>query len=325
MPTGPIRLSVVIPTWNAAELTSTAIHHLLKGGEGAASAELIIVDDGSEDGTAALIRSRFPGLTVIEHESNRGFGAAINTGFKAARGGFLGAVNNDVRVSWECLERLTGFLQAQPRAGAAAPLILNHAGQRQRVGFDFPRLPWGRRTWSASAEQNKPTDPRSLVLPYSAEYLRGACVVFNRAALQESGLFDEQFHMFAEEIDLFRRLFDMGWSAWVVPDVAATHVAGTSTRNHEDSLTAARFRQQSYRSMCLYYRKHHTWSTAAALRGMLAARVSGRVFGLLLPRLGGTEQPRSLREYLGYLTAVLRPCSSRPRAPSLPALARGDR
>ena len=112
MPTGPIRLSVVIPTWNAAELTSTAIHHLLKGGEGAASAELIIVDDGSEDGTAALIRSRFPGLTVIEHESNRGFGAAINTGFKAARGGFLGAVNNDVRVSWECLERLTGLLQA---------------------------------------------------------------------------------------------------------------------------------------------------------------------------------------------------------------------
>ena len=223
---------------------------------------MIVVDDGSKDETAGLIRSRFGAVQVIEHGVNRGFGAAVNTGFRAAKGGFLSAVNNDARVSWDCLERLVRFLQEHHGAGAAAPLILDGAGRGQRVGFDFPRPPWQRplrlARRSATARPEGGADA-----PYEAEYVRGACVVFRRAALDQAGLFDEQFHMFAEEIDLFRRLARVGWHAWVVPEATATHLAGVSTRNHSDPVVASRFRRQSYRSICLYYRKHHNWATAA--------------------------------------------------------------
>ena len=117
--------------------------------------------------------------------------------------------------------------------------------------------------------------------PYSAGYLKGACVVFARPALADVGLFDEQFHMFAEEIDLFNRLLSAGWTAWVLPEVHATHFGGLTTRNHSDPAKAKQFRLRSYRSMCLYYQKHHTWPTATVLRGLLATRLFGRFLGAL--------------------------------------------
>ncbi len=317
-----IRLSVVIPTWNAVDLVSEALEHLTKDGC-PPWAELIVVDDGSKDETAGLIRSRFGAVQVIEHGVNRGFGAAVNTGFRAAKGGFLSAVNNDARVSWDCLERLVRFLQEHHGAGAAAPLILDGAGRGQRVGFDFPRPPWQRplrlARRSATARPEGGADA-----PYEAEYVRGACVVFRRAALDQAGLFDEQFHMFAEEIDLFRRLARVGWHAWVVPEATATHLAGVSTRNHSDPVVASRFRRQSYRSICLYYRKHHNWATAAVLRGLLAARVSLRLVGSLLPTALRSGPRRSSAEHIACLAVVLRPCRSRPIEPSLPSVSGGD-
>ena len=250
---------------------------------------------------------------------NRGFGAAVNTGFKAARGVWLSAVNNDALVSWDCLKRLVRFLQTDHAAGAAAPLILDCAGRGQRVGYDFPRPPWQRllRLVRGAA---KARQPGSADAPYQAEYVRGACVVFRRAALEQAGLFDEQFHMFAEEIDLFRRFAQAGWHAWVVPEATATHLAGLSTRNHSDPTMATRFRRQSYRSICLYYRKHHNWATAAVLRGLLAGRVSLRLAGSLLPTCCRSGPRRRPAEHVGSLTAVLRPCVSRPIEPSLPSL-----
>ena len=164
-----------------------------------------MVDDGSQDGTAAQTQARFPQVQVVRHDVTRGFGAAVNTGFKAACGTFLAAVNNDALVAWNSLDRLVGFLRTHPDAGAAAPSILDRDGHNQRVGFDFPRPPWQR--LHAAVRGSRPTRGTGAPeAPYRAEYVRGACVIFKRAALQQAGLFDEQFHMFDEEIDLFRRL-----------------------------------------------------------------------------------------------------------------------
>ena len=92
-------LSVIIPTWNGRELTMAALEHLL-GSERSIVAEVLVVDDGSDDDTVDSVCRRFPGVRLIAHTSNRGFGAAVNTGFSAARGQYLAAVNNDVLVSW---------------------------------------------------------------------------------------------------------------------------------------------------------------------------------------------------------------------------------
>lgn len=99
MPDRLILLSVVIPTWNAAELTATTLERLVRGGV-PAWGEIIVVDDGSDDGTAGKLSEQFPQILVLRHESNRGFGAAVNTGFTSAAGRYLGTVNNDVSVTW---------------------------------------------------------------------------------------------------------------------------------------------------------------------------------------------------------------------------------
>ena len=102
------RLSVVIPTWNAAHLVSEALAHLTAT-DIPSWAEVIVVDDGSQDGTAEQTQARYPQVQVVRHDVNRGFGAAVNTGFKAACGTFLAAVNNDALVAWNCFDRLVGF------------------------------------------------------------------------------------------------------------------------------------------------------------------------------------------------------------------------
>ena len=225
-PDRPILLSIVIPTWDASELTATTLKQLVHDGV-PVWAEIIVVDDGSDDDTTGKIRERFPQVLVLRHERNRGFGAAVNTGFSSATGRYLGTVNNDVLVTWKCLERLVRFVEDQADGGAVAPLIVDSSGISRRVGFDFTRTPWKlftRRLSRRLAGGQRPIT--TSVAPYAAEHLRGACVVFKRAALEAVGLFDEQYHMFAEEIDLFRRLSRGGWTAWVLPSERATHSEG---------------------------------------------------------------------------------------------------
>lgn len=310
----PVQLSVVIPTWNASGLAQRAVDHLLADSQ-SEQLELIVVDDGSDDDTTAALRARAGPVTVITHERNRGFGAAVNTGVRAARGRFVAAVNNDVQVSVATLRRLCRFLESHPHASAAAPQLLDTSGHRLQVGHlrswrsALRRARWRRASPAMSS--------RSRSHPYRADWIQGACLVLNRAALEDVGLFDEQFHLFAEEIDLFHRMASAGWDAWVVPDVEATHLQGATTRNHENARLAARFRIQSYRSMCIYYRKHFSWPIASLGRGLLALRVLGRFLRAMASPGVHWKSPRGPSEQLRCLAAVLAPCVSQPQEPPL--------
>jgi len=311
------RLSVVIPTWNAADLVLKAVGHLQQPGA-SQGGELIVVDDGSTDDTAGRVRQQFPAVVVLEQGANRGFGAAVNAGFQAARGSYLGTVNNDVVVSWSTLRELVSFLEENPEAAAAAPRIRDPTGERQRVVFDFPRPPWDllarrldRRRRRTKAQTMESADP------VRSEYLRGACVVFRRAALEEVGLFDEQFFMFAEELDLFRRLDGAGWTSWVVPRIVAEHAGGQSSRAHQDRTVSSRFRRLSYRSMCRYYHKHHVWPVAMVMRAVLAVRVSGRLARAVLDSARGRADAWWIGEHARCVTTVMQPATSNPVEPRL--------
>jgi GT2 family glycosyltransferase len=306
-----LRLSVVIPTWYRAVLVCEALTHLV--GSGVPDwAEVIVADDGSTDGTAGRIEREFAGVRLVVRKVNGGFGAAVNAGFLAARGEYLATVNNDAKVSWMSLASLVEFLNRTAAAGAASPRIQDAEGRWQQTGFAFPQGPlgWLQARVTSRGARKVPANVTTLA---RADYLRGACLVFRRKALEQVGLFDEQFFMFSEELDLFKRLDAAGWSAWVVPGAVAAHLGGRSSRGHEDRSVSSRFRRMSYRSISVYYRKHHVWPMAALLRGILAVRVSGRLVRSSLLSLGKPAERWWVAEHAGCLRSVLRPCTSVPR------------
>jgi hypothetical protein len=306
-----VRLSVVIPTWNRVDLVCETLAHLV--GDGSPGwAEVIVVDDGSTDGTADRVQREFAHVRLIVREANGGFGSAVNTGFARASGRYLATLNNDAKVSWRDLVLLVEFLDRTIGAAAVSPRIQDAQGRAQQTGFAFPRGPAGWLRARVSSGHRRSV-PASATTPAPADYLRGACLVFRREALAQVGLFDEQFFMFAEELDLFRRLARARWTAWVVPDAVAQHLGGRSSRGHEDRTVSSRFRRMSYRSMSVYYRKHHTWPMAALLRGILAARVAGRLVRSALLSMAVSAERWWVAEHARCLLDVVRPCASVPR------------
>jgi GT2 family glycosyltransferase len=305
-----IRLSVVIPTYRAPAIAFDGIRALLPI---PAWAELLLVDDGSGDETVTRARELFPQIQVVGLDRNRGFGGAVNAGFLQARGAFLATINNDCRASWADVDQLVRVLDGTKRAGAAAPGLRNTDGSIQRVAFSFPRPLPGRLLQRIL----RPRAPSGNA-PFRTDYAKGACVVFRRQALEDVGLFDEQYWMFAEEIDLFRRLANGGWDTWIVPTVQVTHIGGETTRNHPNRDASSRFRVQSYRSMCRYWTKHHGILGRLLLRAEMIGHVGARLLVAVASSLVGRSDPWWIGEHLRCLRTLFRRWPSRPREPALP-------
>jgi GT2 family glycosyltransferase len=221
-------VSVVVVTWNAAD-------HLERCLESVRGHETIVVDNGSTDGTVALVRERFPNVRVIEQE-NKGMGGGNNAGLLAATGRYVLLLNSDAWVVGDGIERLAAFADAHPRAAVVGPRLQNPDGSLQRSVRGDPTL-WrlateylflrklGPRTdaFNAFYGGGFPYD-RSLLV----ESLYGAALLVRREAVEEVGLFDEDFFMFSEETDWLYRFRRAGWEVWFTPDAEVVHLGGAS-------------------------------------------------------------------------------------------------
>ncbi|HEV2952573.1 MAG TPA: glycosyltransferase family 2 protein [Candidatus Dormibacteraeota bacterium] len=218
------RASVVVVTYNGIKYLPTCFEALL-GQELEGGFEVILVDNSSSDGTAALVEERFPTVRLIRSESNLGFAGGNNLGIGAARGGYVILLNNDTRVRPGWLQALVATADSEPRAGAVAsklvlmnrPGILNNCGSMllsDGSGAD--------RGWQEQDEGQYET----------REEVFGACgngVLLRREMLDDVGLLDETFFTYYEDTDLNWRLRLRGWIVIYEPTAVVEHVhAGTS-------------------------------------------------------------------------------------------------
>jgi GT2 family glycosyltransferase len=220
--------SVVVVTWNAAD-------HLERCLESVRGHETIVVDNGSTDTTVALVREGFPDVRVIEQE-NKGMGGGNNAGLLAATGRYVLLLNSDAWVVGDAVARLAAFADAHPRAAVVGPRLQNPDGSLQRSVRGDPTL-WrlateylflrklGPRTdaFNAFYGGGFPYD-RSLLV----ESLYGAALLVRREAVEEVGLFDEDFFMFSEETDWLYRFRRAGWEVWFTPEAEVVHLGGAS-------------------------------------------------------------------------------------------------
>ena len=166
--------------------------------------EVIVVDNASRDGSVEHIRSRFPWARIVENKVNLGSTGGNNSGIREAEGEFIVTLNNDTSVEKDFLERLAGPM-SDPGIGMCGSKMLYPNGKINSTGLCLSRsgASWDR---GASEEDLGQYDRQ--------EEIFGACAgaaLYRRKMLDEIGLFDEDFFIFMEDIDLTLRARCAGW------------------------------------------------------------------------------------------------------------------
>jgi len=222
--------------------------------------EVVVVDNASTDGGGALVRREFPQAAVVPAPRNLGFAGGVNLGVRHTKGGCVLLLNPDAVLQPGALRRLAAFLEATPDAGLVAPRLVNPDGSLQLSCRSFP----GR--WTALAHRYSLLThlaPRNrgarryLLTDWdhasvrAVDWVSGACVMARRAVLELVGGLDEGFFLFAEDVDLCKRVWAAGWKVYYVPGAVAVHHVGISTRRDSGRLILAR-----HRSMLRYHHKH---------------------------------------------------------------------
>jgi GT2 family glycosyltransferase len=217
------RASVIVPTYRGREVLDDCLNSLDR--QTAASYEVIVVDDGSGDGTSEWVRSTFPSTRVVELAENGGFCRAVNQGIRVARGDVIALINNDATAEPRWLDALLDALDESPEIGfcascslqAGAPGTLDGAGDEySRFGIPF-RVGRG--------EQDRDQFPPRDILFASG----GACA-YRRKVFDRVGLFDERLEAYYEDLDLGLRAWSAGWRGRYVPGSVVVHRGGWSDR-----------------------------------------------------------------------------------------------
>ena len=219
-------------------------------------AEIVVLDNASEDGSVAAVRERFPGVRVIAQPYRAGFGANHNTVIRDTSGRYVYVLNEDTTADDWGFDALTAYLNAHPRVAALGPRLVYPDGRLQDSAWRFP-TPLVSTLSLATLGRLGVTQSRGDA-PRAVDWVMGAAVALRREALEEVGLFDEDFFLYSEEVDLQARLHRAGWEVHYFPRVTVVH--------HESQFSAdipERRINEMWRSRHRYWRKHHSGTAAA--------------------------------------------------------------
>jgi GT2 family glycosyltransferase len=224
------QVSVVIPTWNGWEMLRSALESLSE--QTYQDFSVVVVDNGSRDGTLEHLAAEWPAVHVVAFSENRGFAPAVNAGIHAGTAPLVALVNNDVELEPRWLEAIVAGLESHPRAGSATGRML--AFHRRDViddaGNSFSWYGVGSARGKGEPDDGRYRDPEAV---FSA---CGGAGLYRRVALADVGLFDEDFFAYAEDLDWGMRAQLAGWGCRYVPDAVSYHVgAGTSSRSGDFS------------------------------------------------------------------------------------------
>ena len=265
-------MSIVLVCWNNKDYLGPCLNSLYEG-ELASSFDVVVVDNGSADGSQAMLREKFPGVLIIQNDHNVGLSKASNQGIEATKGRYVLLLNNDTLVNAPSLDALVTFLDDHPDAGAVGGTLLNPNGSIQASASKFPSLleeffistRLGAMIWP------KIPDPRSSDVARVVDWLGSACLLLRREALDQVGLLDEEYFIYGDETDLQYRLKQAGWPVYYLPNVTTIHFGGRS-------MDRWRRRKMVYRGKMLFFKKNYGGLRTILLRGMLFGLSLAKIF-----------------------------------------------
>jgi len=211
----PLKVSVYVPAYNAADFLALCLEALLA--QSPAADEILVIDDGSRDASAE-IASKYPSVTLIRHETNRGLAAARNTGMRAARNELVASIDADCVADPDWLVQLLDSLQDPSVAGVGGKLIEGV----QKNTADRWRAVHMPQNWGDAPVRN----PRVVF---------GSNNLFRKSAILAIGGYNESMRTNGEDVDLCARLREKGWNLLYVPAAVATHLRHDTTRSILDT------------------------------------------------------------------------------------------
>jgi len=311
------RVSIIIPNWNGARHLPTCLESLRR--QTFRDFEVIVVDNGSTDGSLDLLARDYPEVRVLALGENWGFAGACNVGIRAARGEFVILLNNDTEADPRWLEEVVAVFERRPEAGiVASKMLLFDQRDTFHTAGDFYRvdgIPGNRGVWEKDEGQY---DREEVV--FSA---CGGSAAYRREMLDRIGLLDEDFFYSCEDVDLAWRAQLAGYRCVYAPRAVVYHklsaTGGGVTASFYDGRNFIYLLVKDYPSDL--WRRHWrailkaqlrlAWEALRAWRGAAArARLRGMLAGLLgIPRMlrkrRGVQRSRTVD--LAYLEKVLQP------------------
>lgn len=219
--------------------------------------EVVVVDNVSTDGAVSMIRKEYPQIKLLENEVRHGFGQNQNRGIQACTGEYILVLNDDTIVQPGALETLCLYLDQHSEAALVGPRLLNPDGSLQKSCYKFPTplrcvfentlltalfpnstIFGDYRGWQHDSIQN-------------VDFVIGAAMLVRRQVVEQVGLFDPLFFMYAEETDWQLRMHRAGWKIAFTPQASIMHIGGQSSEGMKDRQFC-----EFHRSYAKYMRKH---------------------------------------------------------------------
>jgi GT2 family glycosyltransferase len=271
-----MELSVIIVSYKVQPYLEQCLYSLLRA-VNRLDAEIFVVDNASEDGTAAWLESSFPQIQTIPLSENIGFSRANNLVLPRVSGKYVLFLNPDTLQEEDGLEKCLAFMEAHPEAGALGVRMMNgfgaylHESKRGMPGalaslFKFAGLTarFPKHRFLARYYMGHLHARQTHTVPV----LAGAYMLVRASVLQEVGGFDERFFMFGEDIDLSRRIGQAGWKNYYYADVLLIHFKGQSTDKGSDA-----YAKYFFGAMSLYVRKYYGGALSFLYRQILQAGI----------------------------------------------------
>jgi len=229
-------ITISIVSYNSLNFLRECLDSILKDPP-ALEYEIIVVDNASCDGTVEFVRKNYPEITLISNSRNIGFAAANNRAIEKSNSKYILLMNSDCRVYKKSLDNLVEFMEKNPGVGITGPKIVNSDGTIQLSCRRFPSLlNAAAHTILADIFPHNPFSKKYKLADicrdntFKVDWVSGSCMIIRKKSLEDTGVLDEKYFMYVEDLDICYRMWQKNWEVYYYPKALIMHhVAGSSS------------------------------------------------------------------------------------------------
>lgn len=262
-------LTTVVVNWNTVGLLDDCLTSITAAAPPGLEQEIIVVDNGSSDGSVQHLRRNWPQVQVIANRENVGFCRANNQAIRGSAAPFVLLVNTDARLQPGAIATLLRHFETDRRAAIVGPRLVYGDGSFQRWtagrAFDTRSLANYLLGLDRLTRLHPHTEgiyaARDVSTPFQPAWVSSAVMAIRRAALDEIGLLDESIFVYMDDVDLCHRARAAGWTIWYTPETTAIHLMGASTAR-----VTGKASPEALRALNRWYARVHGLPAAQVLR-----------------------------------------------------------